>query len=65
MTATDVIGLAQRAAIDAWAFAITVEPHAVLQLVERIEQSARGMLAWCSQKRRELGIKRKPKGTVQ
>lgn len=61
MTATDAIGLAQRAAMDAWAFMglDLNSPAAALALLDRIESSARGLLAWCREKRRELGLKKK------
>lgn len=58
MTATDAIGLAQRAAMDAWAFiAVVGDVDATLLILDRIEQSARGLLGWCREKRRELDIK--------
>jgi len=64
MTATDAIGLAQRAAMDAWAFMGLDNEAAALALIERIENAARGLLGWCREKRRELGtvtVKRRKK----
>jgi len=58
MTATDAIGLAQRAALDAWAFMGATDEHAALALIERIEDAARGLLGWCRVKRQELGVAR-------
>ncbi len=58
MTATDAIGLAQRAAMDAWAFMgvdVGDNEAAALMVLDRIESAARGLLGWCREKRRELG----------
>lgn len=60
MTATDAMGLAQRAVLDAWAFMLA-DKATTLPLIERIEDAARGLLGWCGQKRRELGVPKHPR----
>jgi hypothetical protein len=58
MTASDAMGLAQRAVLDIWLFSGLMSPDqgeaALLKVIERVESSARGMLAWCRVKRDEL-----------